>query len=66
MLSFPYEVKERVAVEIFDGMGQLRLTRQVNNPGSNISLQHKLTPGIYIVVVKTGNARRSKKLIVVK
>ena len=63
-INFLEETKGTLEVKVFDVNGKLRMTRRSSVNNNNMVLRHNLTPGIYIVKIRTDEQEFSKKIVI--
>ena len=63
-INFLEETKGTLEVNVFDVNGKLRMTRRSSVNNNNMVLRHILTPGIYIVKIRTDEQEFSKKIVI--
>ena len=63
-INFLEEIKGTLEVNVFDVNGKLRITRRSSVNNNNMVLRHNLTPGIYIVKIRTNEQEFNKKIVI--
>ena len=63
-INFLDDIKGRVDLRVYDVNGKIRMSRTNSINSNNLVLRHNLTPGIYIVKIRTDEQEFSKKIVI--
>jgi concanavalin A-like lectin/glucanase superfamily protein/type IX secretion system substrate protein/calcineurin-like phosphoesterase family protein len=63
-INFLDDIKGRIDLKVYDVNGKIRMSRTSSINSNNLVLRHNLTPGIYIVKIRTDEQEFSKKIVI--
>jgi hypothetical protein len=63
-IVFEEAVQGKATIRIFDLNGRMQLNTQQTVSSNNVTLDHKLSPGVYVVSVTINNKEQTRKIVV--